>query len=125
MEMPAFYSVPMLRRGDIHPQVADFRRTLMSKYPAAQLSDTTSQVFDGPLEAAVVSYQWSVGVEPSGVVTEPTWAKLLGVPVDQVAGYDLGEGDETPPEKDLPRPPSGGSPLLWVALAAAAAWALS
>lgn len=119
----ALYSVPMLRRGDVHPQVADFRRTLMSKYPAAGLADMTSQSFDGALEGAVVSYQWSVGVEPTGVVTEPTWAKLLGVPVDQVVGYNLGEEEQPPP----PTPPSAkkANPLLWVALTGAALWALS
>lgn len=121
----ALYSVPLLRRGDVHPQVADFRRTLMSKYPAARLTDTTSQTFDGGLEAAVISYQWQVGVQPSGVVTEATWSKILGVPADRVVGYELSEGDASPPDKDLPPPAKGSSPLLWIALAAAAVWAIS
>lgn len=121
----ALYSVPLLRRGDVHPQVADFRRTLMSKYPAALLNNTTSQTFDAGLEGAVVSYQWEVGVQPSGVVTEATWSKILGVPADRVVGYELSEGDTQPPSKDLPPPAKGANPLLWIALAAAAVWAVS
>ncbi len=109
-----FYSVPLLKPGTYHRQVAAFRKTLSDNYPPTLLKDLTSPLYDAGLEAAVKQYQQANGLRVTGVTDEPTWAKLLRTKVDFVANYDL---------ENEPQPK--GNALLWLAAAGAAFWALS
>jgi murein L,D-transpeptidase YcbB/YkuD len=114
--MPDVYSVPLLSKGLVHPQVADFRKRLAQAYPEANITELNSQLFDWDLEFALNGYQFVNGLEQTGVTDAPTWAKLLGVPESQLELF-------TP--ESVQSKPSGGGALWLVAAAAAAWWALS
>lgn len=110
---PAFYSMPVLSKGLVHPLVADFRKRLAATYPEGKLANTTSPEFDWDLEFTVNAYQFSKGIPQTGVTDIATWSALLGVSPDQIAVF-------TP--ESVRSKPSGGGGALWLAAAAAAAW---
>jgi len=114
--MPELYSVPVLVKGLVHPLVSDFRKRLAAAYPEGKLANTTSPEFDWDLEFTLNAYQYVKGIPQTGVTDIATWSALLGVSPDRIKVF-------TP--EPVKSPPSGTSPLLWVAAAAAAWWALS
>ena len=115
---PAFYSMPVLSKGLVHPLVADFRKRLASTFPEGKLRNITSPLFDSDLESAVGAYQLASGIPQTGRTDIVTWSALLGVSPDQIEVF-------TPEPVKTTTPSSGTSPLLWVAAAAAAWFALS
>lgn len=113
IEMSEMLILPRLRVGVVHPQVADFRIALENAYPEGGIPDLTSETFDPALQAILIRFQTERGIPSTGVTDVATWAAIRGVSPEQITLYDL------------PSPSGGGKGLLLVALAAAAAWALS
>jgi hypothetical protein len=65
--------VLLLQRGDFTPRVARVKKYLADLGYFAQPADW---YFDAKTESAVLAFQRAVGLSPSGVVDEPTNAKL-------------------------------------------------
>lgn len=104
--------VTYLAPGAVHPDVVVLRRRVNLKVPDANLSSMLDNRFTGDLQAALERFQAARMLPASGIADKATWAALYDVSPDVIA---------------IRGEPSGGgaSPLLWVAAAAAALWALS
>jgi len=112
-EQLPLYSMPLLSKGLVHPQVADFRKRLATAYPEGKLANTTSPEFDWDLEFTLNAYQYANGIPQTGVTDVATWASLLKVSPEQIELF-------TP--EPVKQAPSGGGGGLWLVAAAAAAW---
>jgi len=73
---------PPLGLGAEDPRVAALRRRLTLEDPTTPSGDETPNVFDAPLQEAVVRFQRRYGMAPDGVVGPPTLA-ALNAPVGQ------------------------------------------
>ncbi len=80
--------VPLvLRKGMAFVPVGNLQEQLEYKGFEPGMVDN---IFGGKTESAVKSFQTSTGLQPTGIVDEPTWIQLFGGIPLPFAGYDIG-----------------------------------
>lgn len=126
----AVVSVPQLKKGDNHPEVARIRAYLAAIFTdqgrAIAFDPGQVTTFDAPLERAVIQFQKNEGLGADGVVGPRTWSKLFALanpsdtPVVGGGGGDTSNKDEG--NIPLTRDTSPDNP--WVAYVVAGGLAL-